>query len=68
MKIEKYPPVWDNPEPERRIWYALIFIWILAVKSMISKLQSIEQQRTGIESGTRENIEIFLSKGRRVDW
>ena len=42
-------PEYINPHPERQICYAFSYIWTLAVKSMITKLQSIEPQRIGVE-------------------
>jgi hypothetical protein len=35
-------PDWDNPDQEKKIWYVLGNMWILAVKSMITKLQALE--------------------------
>jgi hypothetical protein len=40
---------WD---PERQIQDALPYMWVLAVESMIVKLQSIEPQRVGLDEGS----------------
>ena len=37
----KINPERDIPDPERKIWNVFTYMWILAIKSMISKLQSI---------------------------
>ena len=37
MKPEKKnPPGGGIPDPERQIWHAFIYIWALAVKSLIA--------------------------------
>jgi hypothetical protein len=38
-----------NPDPEKQIWYILTYVWMSAVKSMITKLQSTEPQGLSIE-------------------
>lgn len=42
-----------DPEPEGQIWYAFVYTWMLSVKSMKTKLLSIEQQRIVIAYRTR---------------
>jgi hypothetical protein len=34
--------------PKRQIWYVFVYMWILAITSMISTLQSIASQRLEI--------------------
>lgn len=47
--LEKTHPELGNLDPERQIWYILVYMWVLAVESMINKLQSIDSQRLDIE-------------------
>lgn len=42
---EKNHPECGNPDLERHIWYAFTCMWILGVKSVITKLQSVNPQR-----------------------
>ena len=35
-------PEWSNPDPEIQICYKLAYIWILAVKPMMTNLQFVE--------------------------
>jgi len=49
MELEKNHPELGILDPERQTWYVFVYMWTLAVKSMIAKLQSIEPQRLGIE-------------------
>jgi len=37
------------PRPRKTILHILTFMWILAVKSVINKLQTVEPQWTSIE-------------------
>ena len=38
-----------NQHPERQIWYAFVYMWILVTKSMMSKLQSVESKSLDME-------------------
>jgi hypothetical protein len=50
MELEKKNhPKLGILHPERKTWYVFAYMWILAVKSMTTKLQSIEPQRLGTE-------------------
>jgi hypothetical protein len=40
-------PKWGNPDPEREM-YVLAYMWVLTVKSLVIKLQSVEPQKLGI--------------------
>ena len=40
---------WGYPDPGREIWYLLAHLWLLAFKSLTTKLQYIEPQKLGIE-------------------
>jgi hypothetical protein len=40
---------WNITDPQKQIWCVFAYVWILAVWSMINKLQSIESHRVGIE-------------------
>ena len=39
MEQEKDYPEWGNPDPLRQIWYVFAYMWILADKLLLSKLQ-----------------------------
>ena len=39
MEQEKDYPEWGNPDPLRQIWYIFAYMWILADKLLLSKLQ-----------------------------
>ena len=73
---------WDNTDPKRQIWYVLIYIWVLTVSSLVSKLQSIQvrYKRTGemigssYEGGTdrhrgwcRTGTDNQTGKGKKED-
>ena len=45
---------------ERQVWYILIYMWILVVKSMVTKLQYMETKRLDIEYGTGWDRKISL--------
>ena len=49
MELEKNHSEWGNPDSERQIWYLFAYLRMLAVKSMITKLQSVVPQSLGIE-------------------
>ena len=38
MDLEKNQFNCGNPDTEKQIWYASTYMWILAVRSMITKL------------------------------
>lgn len=42
-------PKCDIPHPERQIWCALDYMWILTARSIVTKPQFIEPQGLGIE-------------------
>lgn len=46
--LEKNHCEWGSINSERQIWYVFAYMWTL-VKSMITKLWSIESKRVGIE-------------------
>jgi hypothetical protein len=48
---------WGNSDPERQIWYVVTNMWILVVKLMITKLQSLEPQKVGIEDERLEGTD-----------
>lgn len=48
MGLQKHPE-WDNPVLERLISYVFTYMWMFAVNSMLTKLQSVQPQRLGIE-------------------
>lgn len=54
MQLKINDPELGNQDPEGQIWCVFTYIWILALKSMIRKLQSGEQL-SNIEHGTREH-------------
>jgi hypothetical protein len=51
-------------------------MWTLAVKSMITKLQSVEPRRVAVEEGNRGDRQLFFGKdygwmrawNRRIKW
>ena len=49
MELLIYHPELGIPDPERQTWYVPAYMWILAIKSTIEKLQSIEPQRLALE-------------------
>lgn len=60
---------------ERQVWYILIYMWILVVKSMVTKLQYMETKRLDIEYGTGwdrkislRNRNIINSYGKKRVW
>ena len=36
MRLEKHHPEWGIPDPEGKIYHVFTYMWILAVKSMIT--------------------------------
>jgi hypothetical protein len=42
IELEKNDPKWGNTDIEKQIWDVFTNTWILAIKSMITKLQFIE--------------------------
>ena len=54
------------------IWYAFAYMCILAVKSMITNLVSIDPEVLYIEEGMRANTWISCGRGNRsfgwIDW
>ena len=42
MELEENSSDWGIPDRERQIRYVFTYVWILAVKSMINIIQSIE--------------------------
>ena len=53
MELEKknYPER-GNPDPGQT-WYIFTYKWILAIKLMITKLQSVDRERLGKQEGAR---------------
>lgn len=51
----KQYPKYGIPAAERLIWYVLPYMWILVLKSMMTKLLYIEYQRLNIMKGTKGN-------------
>ena len=63
MELGKNHPEWGIPDSERQIWYAFTYMWKVAVKSMMTKLQFIESHVTGIEKRTIKVQRDFVRKG-----
>lgn len=42
MELGKNDPEQGNPDPKEQIWYKDTYMGLLAIMSMITKLQSIE--------------------------
>lgn len=40
---------WGNPETDKEIGYTLTFKWILAIKYLLTKLQSVDPEKLGRE-------------------
>lgn len=56
-------PEWSIPNfQKRQIWYAFTCVWILASKSMVAKLKSIEQQRIGRVRYQVEHIDLAMER------
>ena len=65
---KKSNPERSNPDPERQIWYVFTYMWILVVKSMTTKLQSVEAQILGREKVTRGDKQFSLGKENSYRW
>lgn len=49
MELEKTFLSEISPESERQTWCVFVYIWILVVKAIITRLQSIATQRVVLE-------------------
>ena len=56
------------PRLRKTKWHVATYMWILVVKSVITKLQTKEPQRLGIEDGTRGGHTDLPGWGDRLDF
>lgn len=60
MELEKNNPKLGNLDPGRQKWYEFAYMWLSAVKWMVTKLKSIDPQ--GLESKGLGEGQIELPK------
>ena len=59
-KLEENHPEWSNPDPERKICYVFVYMWMVAVKLMNKQLEfnySSEVERKGLEGEVGISLE-----------
>lgn len=45
IKLEKNPPMYDNPDAKKLIRQVLIYMWMLVIKSLICIIEVIHRVR-----------------------
>jgi hypothetical protein len=63
----KYHPEWGNPDTERHTWYAFTYKWILAIKFLITMLQSTDPKKLSNWKGPRKDAWISRRSRNKID-